>query len=103
MGNFSVTPNSLLKRILKSQKIILQTDKKSEDKKSIKSPTKSEVEIIIGDEEGLDYKRCYCCRRQLPDQIVAHINADSDITIHKRECKILKKVNTDRLLSAYKK
>jgi (p)ppGpp synthase/HD superfamily hydrolase len=33
--------------------------------------------------------------------MVAHINRDSRITVHKRNCDIVKKANKDRLLSAY--
>ena len=42
-----------------------------------------------------------CCRRKVPNNIVAHINTKWIITVHKRDCKTLKNVHKDRLLSAY--
>jgi GTP pyrophosphokinase len=42
-----------------------------------------------------------CCDWKIAKKIVAHINRDSKITIHRRDCEIIKDVNKDRLLSAY--
>lgn len=110
--NFSINPSSLFKRILKAQKIVLEKKeiwkevwdiiKKDNSKKSITVKTTNKNDIIIWWEENLKYKLCYCSRRKLPDRIVAHINNKWSITIHNRSCKVLDKVNIDRLLSAYR-
>ena len=47
-------------------------------------------ELIIGWEENLDYILWECCNWEIPRKIVAHINRDSKITIHKRDCEIIK-------------
>ena len=101
--NFSITPSNLIKRILKSNPEI---DKEQEIEKldiSVKKDIKKRIKknIIIGWEENIPYILCHCCRRKLPERIVAHINSKWVITIHNRKCSILKKVNTERLLSAY--
>ena len=104
--NFSITPSSLLKRMLKVNNKTSAQSKIKSDKKETKSIWLKEYpkkDIIIWWEWWLDYKLCYCCRRFLPEKIVAHINSKWNITIHKRECKILHWVNKDRLMSAYVK
>jgi GTP diphosphokinase / guanosine-3',5'-bis(diphosphate) 3'-diphosphatase len=114
IGNLSMNPNVLIRRIIRTNKIKIPEiqDEKTEEKIEIEISDKStqvndiiedslKMNIIIWWEEGIKYKRCYCCRRKIPADIVAHINVKSDITVHRRDCKILKWVNKDRLLSAY--
>ena len=105
--NFSITPSNLIKRILKSpwvEDFILEKTKKPSNIIKNKEDEKSKwwkKELIIGWEENISYFKCHCCRRKLPKKIVAHINSKWVINIHRRDCHILDKVNTDRLLSAY--
>lgn len=112
VGNLSLNPNNLIKKIVASNQLIFDrieekkqdeiieleeiNDNKNQDENENKS-----WDIIIWWESNLDYKRCYCCRRKLPVEIVAHINTFWKFTIHRRDCKILKWVNKDRLLPAY--
>lgn len=50
------------------------------------------------------YKTCnVCCKKDIPDQIVAHINSRGQFTIHARNCPILQSVNKERLMNAYVK
>lgn len=107
--NFSITPANLIKRIIKSipdyseENKEEKVEKKEEGtiKKEIKKTTKKK--LVIGWEENIPYVLCYCCRRIIPDRIVAHINSKWKITVHRRNCHILEWVNKDRLLSAYEK
>lgn len=112
VGNLSLNPNSIIKKIIASNQLIFDRieEKKQDEVVELEDINENkntdEVEhkswdIIIGWESNLDYKRCYCCRRKLPLEIVAHINAFWKFTIHRRDCKILKWVNKDRLLPAY--
>lgn len=102
--NFSTSPNSLIKKILKTQKISpINHSNKNKTVKNIEETQKSKNEIIIWWETDLKYKLWHCVRRKIPDDIVAHINNKWIITIHKRDCKTLKTVNKDRLLTAYLK
>lgn len=104
IGNFSLSPSALIRRILRSQNI--KTSSKREkpsynpEKKKEKTSFKDK-EIIIGWEKNIPYKLCYCCRRKIPNEIIAHINNKWIITLHKRDCKILDWVNKERLLPAY--
>ncbi len=102
--NFSTSPNSLIKKILKSQNLSYLNLKNDDKKiKKIVQSQKIKKEIIIWWEDDLKYKLWYCCRRKIPDEIVAHINNKWIITIHKRDCETLVHVNKERLLPAYLK
>ncbi len=100
--NFSITPSSLFRKILKAQKIVLEKKEIWKEVSDIIKKDDKKSDIIIWWEENLKYTLCYCSRRRLPDRMVAHINNKWVITIHNRKCKVLEKVNTDRLLSAYR-
>ena len=103
--NFSITPASVFRRILKAQNIKLESQEKEEqkeDKNQIQENLSSKKQkIIIWWEEDLDYKLWECCNWKIPKKIVAHVNKDWIITIHKRNCDVIKNVNKDRLLPAY--
>ncbi len=100
--NFSTTPASIFKKILKAKKVVLDEPKKQkENNNNIQWSIKENKKIIIGWEDDLDYILWECCNKQIPKRIVAHINRDWKITIHKRNCEVIAEVNKDRLLSAY--
>lgn len=112
VGNLSMNPNILIRRVVKTNKIKLESEKIVPDEQlelKVKleniddgiSDENEKKSIIIWGEPGLNYKRCYCCRRFIPLEIVAHINVKWDFIIHRRDCKILTWVNKDRLQSAY--
>ncbi len=102
--NFSITPSILMKRILRSSKLWLDSvqkiRKKTTDFKKLDTQDKKK-NIVVWWDSTLQYKLCYCCRRRIPNQIVGHINSKSKITIHNRTCSVLENVNRDRLLAAY--
>ncbi len=103
--NFSINPSSIIRKILKKQ--LPTSDKKikvdivEEDKKTDKKSEKKKKDLIIWWEENLPYKLWHCCRRKITKNIVAHINWKWTITIHRRNCDVLKWVNKERLLPAY--
>lgn len=107
--NFSLTPWTLFRRILRSNKNL--TTKKIEISKKHKHKFDKEIiidnlnkhNIIIWSEEWLEYRLWHCCDKWIPNEIVAHINNKWVITIHNRKCETLEKVNRNRLLPAYVK
>lgn len=108
--NFSITPASLLRRILKAQNIKYEAQKKNIVKPWIVSEDEDETEkaekreVIIWGEANISYKDCrVCSKEELPDQIVAHINSRWQFTVHSRSCPVLNGVNKDRLMNAYVK
>ncbi len=105
VGNFSITPASLIRRILKTAgkryKFKRATSIKDVIFKKTPDDTMEERKIVIWWQKDLPYKLGSCCKKKIASNVVAHINADGVFTVHSRECKILSKVNKERLLSAY--
>lgn len=101
--SFSINPSSIIKKILKDRnllptkkdKINIKIDKNIDDKKIKKD------DFIIWWEWNIPYKLWHCCRRKIPNEIVAHINSKWIVTIHRRNCNVIDWVNKDRLLSAH--
>lgn len=110
VGNFSITPASLVKKILKAQNISYLKQRKypnTSAKAQIEIEKEQEKigyekEIIIGWEPNIPYHSCnICCKNNIPECIVAHINSRGIFTIHARDCSILLGVNKERLMNAY--
>jgi len=103
--NFSITPASLIRRILraagKRHKFKRNSSIKDVFRKKVSAESVEERSIIIGWQKDLPHKFWNCCKKKIWNNIVAHINADGVFTVHSRNCKVLSKVNQDRLLSAY--
>jgi len=108
--NFSITPWSLLKRIMKTQNLLpakkenweyLTPSNISGKKGNTWDDHEKRADIVVGGEENMSYVFWRCCRRKVPKEIVAHINSKWIITVHKRDCITLDNANKDRLLSAY--
>jgi len=103
--NFSITPASLLKKILRAQNIsYVKKDKDTQEINDILWEAVSEEfkELIIWWEEWLAYKKCKTCMSwDFPDSMVAHINSRGHFTVHSRKCRVLKWVNKERLMHAY--
>ncbi len=104
VGNFSITPSSLMRRILRSSRNYSNPPKKEKTETSLfekEEESDEKKHIIVWWENDLDYTLCSCCDGEISSQIVGHINSKSIITIHNRKCSILKSVNKERLLPAY--
>jgi GTP diphosphokinase / guanosine-3',5'-bis(diphosphate) 3'-diphosphatase len=101
VGNFSLTPSALMRRIMKGRTpLSTMSDKK--EKKPILINKDWEAEIIIGWERGISYKKCSTCMRKgITEKIIAHINTRWNFTLHNIGCKLLEAVNKERLLPAY--
>lgn len=100
--DYSITPASLLRRIIKANHIhIVKNKEQIYNDTSLENNDSEKLKIIIWWEEWMSYKLCNCCKKKIPNRIIAHINNKWIISIHKINCKILETVNKDRLLPAY--
>ncbi len=103
--NFSVNPSAIVRKILKTKKIISRKEVKDDIKNILNSSNWNKKEnIVIWWEKWIDYKICKKCiwGSIIPEKIVWHINSKWNITVHDRSCTILDNVNKERLLSAYR-
>ncbi len=102
--SFSINPSSIIKKILKDRNLLPSKKNKWNTKtenKNIDLNKKISNQLIIWGEINIPYKLWHCCRRKVPNDIVAHINSKWIITIHRRNCNVIEDVNKDRLLSAH--
>lgn len=103
--NFSVNPSAVVRKILKSKRLIAKKEVKNDVINILNTDLLIKKEnIIIWWEKWIDYKVCKKCIgwSEIPEKIVWHINSKWNITIHDRSCSILDNVNKERLLSAYR-
>ncbi len=103
IGNFSLNPSSIMNRILNVKRNLSVKKAKNTLVKGDKNINNGDLVnvFIIWWVDNLPYKLWNCCKKELSNDIVAHINSKWIITIHKRKCNTLKEVNKERLLSAY--
>lgn len=105
VGNFSVNPSAIMKKILKTKKITLEKKEPNEDvlkQNEHKWTNDSEkIQLVIWWEVNMPYRIWNCCKKKLSNELVAHISSKWIITIHNRKCEILKDANKERLLSAH--
>lgn len=105
--NFSINPSSVIRKIMKAKNMLSKKENKEVEKhkqnqdQELKNAKKED--IVIGWEKWIDYKLCKkCISRNIPNKIVWHINSKWVVTIHNRNCPILKNVNKERLLPAHR-
>ena len=106
IGNFSIPASVIFKRILKAKNIVIEDSKSKQSNLHFEDNDDKNLSknkhLIIGWEEKLDYVLWDCCTNwKVPKKMVAHINRNSKITVHKRDCDVVENSNHDRLLSAY--
>lgn len=102
VGNFSTNPTSIVRKILRARNLLVKQKKVPKltwiPSESVDNPRR---EIVIWDEKDIAYKIGSCCEDKLWDKIVAYINSRGIITIHNRDCGVIKRLSKDRLLNAY--
>lgn len=103
VGNFSLTPSALMRRIMKGRTPLSTPSEKKEKKKLPFDAKKKEwLDVVIWGERGISYKLCnICTKKGITEKIVAHINSRGNFTLHNIGCSILESVNKERLLPAY--
>ncbi len=74
--------------------------RKSLKNRSVVSYKNDKDEIYISGELGVPYRIAKCCLPKKGTDIVAYINKNNVITVHAENCKVLSKVDNDRVLEA---
>ena len=112
--NFSVSPSSLLRKIIKvsypqrerqrekeRQRLV---NERSLNTESVEVTTEEKInrDIFIWGQKDIEY-RCWKCmeRESSEEKIIAHINSKWIITVHKVDCPELDFVNKERLMNAF--
>jgi GTP pyrophosphokinase len=102
VGNGSLLPSLLMKKIFTSEELIGKAQKAKIPQVKFKIYKESDLGkyVIVGGEKGLPIRRAKCCNPSFGEQIVGYITRGKSITIHKSNCKILKNADKARYISA---
>ena len=101
IGNGSFLPSTIIWKIYSYEDFISnKADNISE--KSPTEPTEKNFDkhIIVGGEKGLPIKIAKCCKPAFGQPIIGYITRGRSTSIHKKDCKILKKSNSERMISS---
>lgn len=109
IGNFSISPSSLLRKILRAKNMVKkdpEKDLKKETKtKKIEVAGEGNKTIYIGWQKDITYRLWWCMSQKSDEQgterILAHINSKGIITVHRHDCEALDFVNKERLMNAF--
>ncbi|MCT4616724.1 MAG: RelA/SpoT family protein [Candidatus Gracilibacteria bacterium] len=113
VGNFSQPPNTVIKRIVKANKIILdrnnqklqENQAENLDKTEKKIPENIEEDntknkVIIAGDNDIPYTLGKCCEPTIHNKIVGYVTSKGNVTIHDRECHFVKNTKSDRFIPA---
>jgi len=104
--NFSQPPNTVIKRILKANKIIIDrqnNQKKKHPKQDIQEEEikTTKEKVIIWWDDDIPYTLWKCCEPTIHNKIVWYVTSKWHVTIHDRNCHFVKNTKSDRFMSAY--
>lgn len=102
IGNGSLNA-SLVARQIAERHIahIPQKIRALEEKKTSSSQNSENIGVIIGGNTDIPVRRASCCRPHSGDKIVGFVTRGTHVTIHRRDCKTLEKLDKRRFISAY--
>lgn len=100
--SFATNPSAVLRKVLKTKKIRLEEPhKKWENPQKWKITENVEKLIVIWWEKNIPYKVGSCCKDHLSDKIVAYISSKQEVIVHNKDCKVLKRLPSNRMLYAF--
>jgi len=101
IGNGSVDVMNVIKKVLPAEKVMKKTSKVAMAKEVLMEGVKLEnVEVLITGEKGYKTQIATCCMPKPPNAIVGYITRGRGVTIHKKECRVLKGHSPDRFIKA---
>jgi GTP pyrophosphokinase len=60
-----------------------------------------EGQVLIGGESGLPVKLSACCNPAFGDDILGYVTRGNRVSVHQSQCKLLNKLDGDRVISAH--
>ncbi len=101
VGNGSVDAPALVKAILPAECVLKKPSQKELDKEMMKEVVRVDSEeILITGQKGYKTQMATCCKPSTSDPIIGYITRGRGVTIHKKECKVLKSHEPQRLIRA---
>jgi guanosine-3',5'-bis(diphosphate) 3'-pyrophosphohydrolase len=100
IGNGSVDVMSVIKKILPTDKIMKKVSKQTAQNVLTEGVKLEHAEVLITGEKGYKTQMATCCTPRPNDEIVGYITRGRGVTIHKKNCKVLRGNEKERLIKA---
>jgi GTP pyrophosphokinase len=100
IGNGSLGVMDVLKKVLPVEKVMKPATKKEMAKQVLAESVsfQERPEILITGEKGYQTQMASCCKPTPDDEIIGYITRGKGVTIHKKNCKMLKGLNDARFI-----
>ena len=100
VGNGSLNVMDVLKKVLPVEKVMKPATKKEMSKQVLAESVSfhERPEILITGEKGYQTQMASCCKPTPDDEIIGYITRGKGVTIHKKNCKMLKGLNDARFI-----
>lgn len=100
VGNGSLNPLDVIKKVLPLDKVMKRPSKEEMAKEVLTESISFEEhpEILITGEKGHKTQIASCCMPTPDDLIIGYVTRGRGVTIHKKECKVLKGLDHARLI-----
>ena len=97
VGEGSITPISVIKKMFSSQELFPDSSKKKKDKKS--TSKKKLPQVIVEGQKNVLVNIAKCCQPTQDNRIVGYSTVGKGITVHKQTCHNIAKADPSRLIS----
>jgi len=103
IGNGSVDAISVIKKLLPTETIMKKASAKEISTKVLTEGIKldsTKEEVLISGEKGYKTQIATCCKPNTQNQIIGYITRGRGVTIHQKNCKVLRGHEKNRLIKA---
>jgi len=101
IGNGSMDALSVVKKVIPTEKVLKKNTQEEFNKEMLKEVVKVESDqVLITGEKGYKTQMATCCQPKPGQAIAGYITRGRGVTIHRKNCKVLKNHETDRLVRA---
>ncbi len=102
VGSGSILASSVIRKMYSPDEILSSESHKSIQKTDVKIRKESDIgnHIYVGGERGLPVKIAQCCKPTFGQPIAAYVTRGNALTIHKKQCPIYKKSDSQRHTTA---
>ena len=100
VGNGSLNSLDVIKKVLPADQVMKRTSKKEMANEVLSEGISFEEkpEVLITGEKGHKTQMASCCTPKPEDPIVGYITRGRGVTIHKKDCKVLRGLEQDRFI-----
>jgi guanosine-3',5'-bis(diphosphate) 3'-pyrophosphohydrolase len=101
MGNGSLNPAAIARSIAEKHHAPLLHKKAETSKKTTTTQDPEKVGVIVGGNADIPVRRASCCKPAPGNKIIGFVTRGAYVTIHRRDCKTLEKLDGRRFIDAH--